>query len=136
MNLSQIRLELARDHDFPEGSRERGYEFTAPLNPDGRIVEKEWKANRNRCRVRRFWDGEPDEVGHLIRKPGGTWAFHYDVDGDADDDETGYRFGDHRFAPGEYVSIRSTMTFCAHVQSRLRPAIRMRSLPKGSRLRQ
>jgi hypothetical protein len=26
--------------------------------------------------------------------------------GDADDDETGYRFGDHKFALGEYVSIK------------------------------
>ena len=106
MSLSKIRLELARDHDFPDGSRERGYEFTALLAADGRIGESEWKANRGRCRVRRFWSGEPDEVGHLVRKPGGAWAFHYDLHGDPDDDETGYRFGDHRFLPGEYVSIK------------------------------
>jgi hypothetical protein len=106
MGLSHIRLELARDHDFPEGSSERGYEFTAPLAADGRIGESEWKANRSRCRVRRFWDGQPDEVGHLVRKPGGAWAFHYDVHGDPDDDETGYRFGNHRFLVGEYVSIK------------------------------
>jgi hypothetical protein len=106
MNLNKIRLELARDHDFPDGSRERGYEFTAPLDEDGRINEGEWKTIRNRCRVRRFWNGEPDEVGHLIRKPGGSWAFHYDLLGDPDDDEAGYRFGNHRFVPGEYVSIK------------------------------
>ena len=81
MSFSKIRLELARDHDFPDGSHERGYEFTAPLADDGRISESEWKANRARCRVRRFWSG------------------------DADDDESGYRFGNHRFVPGEYVSI-------------------------------
>ena len=40
------------------------------------------------------------------RKPGGAWAFHYDILGDEDDDETGYRFGAHAFNPGEYVSIR------------------------------
>jgi hypothetical protein len=79
MNLHRIRLELARDHDFPEGSRERGYEFTAPLSDDGRINEGDWRTNRARCRVRRFWNGEPDEVGHLIRKAGGSWAFHYDL---------------------------------------------------------
>jgi hypothetical protein len=56
--------------------------------------------------VRRFWNGHPDEVGHLIRKPGGSWAFHYDLLGDADDDEAGYRFGDHAFKSGEYVSIK------------------------------
>ena len=39
MSFNKIRLELARDHDFPDGSRERGYEFTAPLGrgrPDQR----------------------------------------------------------------------------------------------------
>jgi len=41
-----------------------------------------------------------------IRKPGGSWAFHYDLHGDVDDDESGYRFGNHRFIPGEYVSIK------------------------------
>ncbi len=106
MSFNKIRLELARDHDFPDGSSERGYEFTAPLTNDGRISESEWKANRTRCRVRRFWSGDADEVGHLIRKPGGSWAFHYDLLGDPDDDESGYRFGNHRFVPGEYVSIK------------------------------
>jgi hypothetical protein len=106
MSLSKIRLELARDHDFPDGSRDRGYEFTAPLADDCRISDSGWKSLRDRCRVRRFWSGEPDEVGHLIRKPGGSWAFHYDLLGDADDDETGYRFGNHQFVPGEYVSIK------------------------------
>jgi hypothetical protein len=106
MSQSRIRLELARDHDFPEGSRERGYEFTAPLSDNGHILEPEWNVVRDRCRVRRFWGSEDDEIGHLVRKPGGAWAFHYDVFGDADDDETGYRFGDHKFAIGEYVSIK------------------------------
>ena len=106
MSLSKIRLELARDHDFPEGSREHGYEFAAPLSDDGKILVPEWDLARDRCRVRRFWGGQDDEIGHLIRKPGGSWAFHYDVNGDPDDDETGYRFGDHRFVQGAYVSIK------------------------------
>ena len=106
MSLFKIRLELARDPDFPEGSSARGYEFTAPLDHDGRIDHDAWKTHRSRCRVLRFWENEDDEVGHLIRKPGGSWAFHYDLLGDADDDEAGYRFGDHVFRPGEYVSIK------------------------------
>jgi hypothetical protein len=106
MRFSKIRLELARDPDFPEGSRERGYEFTAPLGDDDRILEPAWSAARDRCRVRRFWNGKPDEVGHLIRKPGGAWAFHYDLLGDPDDDESGYRFGNHTFKLGDYVSIK------------------------------
>jgi hypothetical protein len=106
MSLSHVRLELARDHDFPDGSRERGYEFIAPLAADGRIEATEWKSNRDRCRVRRFWNGDPDEIGHLIRKPGGNWAFHYDLLGDPEDEETGYRFGNHKFLAGDYVSIK------------------------------
>jgi len=106
MTMSRIRLELARDRDHPQGSRDHGYEFSAPLDDNGRIDEKAWRTDRDRCRVRRFWRGEEDEVGHLVRKAGGAWAFHYDIHGDAEDDETGYRFGDESFVLGEYVSIR------------------------------
>ena len=106
MTIKKVRLELARDRDFPNGSPVRGYEFTAPLDDAGHISAQDWHKERSRCRVRRFWAGEASEAGHLIRKPGGAWAFHYDIDGDADDDETGYRFGDHAFVPGEYVSIK------------------------------
>ncbi len=104
--LKKIRLELARDRDFPEGSRQHGYEFAAPLDERGHIDAVEWHKQRDRCRVRRFRPGEADDIGHLVRKPGGTWAFHYDIHSDEEDDETGYRFGDHAFKPGEYVSIR------------------------------
>jgi len=106
MSLCKIRLELARDQDFPEGSHTHGYEFTAPLDDDSHIDHDSWKSKRDSCRVRRFWDGQDDEVGHLIRKPGGSWAFHYDLLGDPDDDEAGYRFGNHAFQAGEYVSIK------------------------------
>ncbi len=106
MALKRIRLELARDPDFPAGSPEHGYAFTAPLGDDGHIDATAWKANRDLCRVRRFWGDEPEQLGHLVRKPGGSWAFHYDIGGAEDDDEAGYRFGDHPFRLGEYVSIR------------------------------
>lgn len=106
MSLFKIRLELARDHDFPEGSGARGYEFTAPLDQDGYIDHAAWKTHRDHCRVLRFWEGQDDEVGHLIRKPGGSWALHYDLLGDPDDDEAGYRFGNHTFRRGKYVSIK------------------------------
>lgn len=104
--LNKIRLELARDHDFPNGSRQHGYEFVAPLDEAGHIDAEQWRDHRDRCRVRRFWAGEDDEIGHVVRRPGGSWAFHYDIEGDAEDDESGYRFASHAFKPGEYVSIR------------------------------
>ena len=106
MRLSKIRLELARDSEFPQGSREHGYEFVAPLNADGRIDAAQWKKQRAKCRVHRFWAGETDEHGHLVHKPGGSWAFHYEDEGAVDDEESGYRFGEHMLRVGEYVSIK------------------------------
>ncbi|MEO9873607.1 MAG: hypothetical protein ABJM26_17290 [Anderseniella sp.] len=106
MTMKHIRMELARDQDFPQGSRQHGYILMAPLDNMDTIDAAEWKANREKCRVTRFWGTDEHEIGHLVRKPGGAWAFHYDIHGNEDDDETGYRFGDERFRPGEYVSIR------------------------------
>jgi hypothetical protein len=109
MPLKKIRLELARGEDFPTGSAQHGYEFVAPVGGDGRIDPKEWKIQRDRCRVVRFWGDAEHEHGQLVRVPKGNWAFHYREEGDiAVDDETGYRFADHVFRPGEYVTIRET----------------------------
>ena len=104
--LRRVRLELARDHDFPNGSSERGYDFIAPLDAKGHIVLAAWKELKDRCRVRRFWAHEADEVGHIMHKRGGVWAFHYDIHGDPSHDESGFRFERHAFLAGEYVSIR------------------------------
>ncbi|MCB1527513.1 MAG: hypothetical protein KDJ45_07420 [Hyphomicrobiaceae bacterium] len=104
--LKRVRLELARDEEYPLGSRNHGYDFIAPIDDDGHISVEDWKRERERCRVKRFWEGEKDEVGHIIRKPGGSWAFHYDIHGSQEADEGGYRFDQHSFKPGEYVSIR------------------------------
>ncbi len=104
MSLKRVRLELARDHDFPNGSRDRGYYFIAPLDNDGHLVAAEWRNNRDKCRVRRFWAGSPDEIGRLVHRPGGAWVFDYDPASRADD-EPGFKFDRHRFVPGEYVSI-------------------------------
>ena len=106
--LKRIRLHLARSKEFPEGSSRHGYEFVAPIDAKGHIDPELWREHREHCRVRRFWDGEPEQVGRLLHKPGGAeharWVFDYD-ESRADDDEAGYRFGSHAFAPGEYVSI-------------------------------
>lgn len=104
-SMRRVRLELARDQDHPEGSRTRGYDFIAPLDADGKIEEGDWRKSKDQCRVKRFWEGQPDEVGHIVKKRGGRWAFHYDIHGDPEGDESGYRFSDHTFKPGEYVSI-------------------------------
>lgn len=104
MSLRKVRLELARDKDYPNGSHAHGYEFVAPLDETGHLDPEEWKEKRKACKARRFWGNEEEELGHLVRKPGGFWAFHYDTP--ADEDGSGYRFGRHAFIIGEYVSIR------------------------------
>lgn len=104
--LKHIRLALARDPGHPAGSRDHGYELVAPIDDNGHLDAGAWKTVRDRCRVRRFAPHEADEVGHLVHKPGGSWAFHYDIRGNAGSDETGFKLDRHTFRPGEYVSIK------------------------------
>ena len=107
--LKRIRLHLARSKEFPAGSTSHGYEFVAPLDNKGHIDPELWRKYHQHCGVRRFWNGEDEQIGHLVHKPGGAeharWVFDYD-NTSTDDDEAGYRFGVHAFVPGEYVSIR------------------------------
>jgi hypothetical protein len=108
--FKSIRLHLARSKEYPAGSSQHGYNLVAPLDAQGRIDAELWKEHRDSCRVRRFWQGEDDQIGFLVHKPGGReharWVFDYDRSSD-DDDEAGYRFGAHVFAPGEYLTLRS-----------------------------
>jgi len=106
MPLKAIRLELARDPDHPLGSAHHGYEFLAPIDPEGHIDAAQWRNHRKQCRVWRFWEGEDDEYGHLVRTRSGAWKFHYDIAGDPEEDEAGFRFDAHSFLEGEYVSLR------------------------------
>jgi len=107
--LKRIRLNLARSKEFPFGSTRHGYEFVAPLDASSHIDVELWRKYRDHCWVRRFWEGESDEVGRLVHLPGtqdrAYWVFDYDG-GPTVGDEAGYRFGAHAFVPGEYVSIR------------------------------
>lgn len=103
MPLKSIRLELARNRDFPLGSSAHGYEFVAPLTVDGHFDPEEWKTDKQKCSVRRFWAGEDDALGRLVHR-GQRWAFHYDSP-DVDEDEPIFRFDRHTFREGDYVSI-------------------------------
>lgn len=107
--LKRIMILLARSHDYPNGSVHHGYELVAPLNADGKIDLEAYKAHRAQCTVRRFWADEAEQNGFLRHRTGGaggaTWIFDYDAS-DPDDDEAGYRLGDHVWVPGEYVSIK------------------------------
>jgi hypothetical protein len=106
--LKRIRLKLAKSKEFPSGSTRHGYEVLAPLDQLGRIDPQLWQRYRDHCRVRRFWQGEDDQIGRLVYKPEGAehirWLFGCHAETWMDD-PSGYRFGAHKFAPGEYVSI-------------------------------
>lgn len=103
MTLQRIRLELARTPEFPEGTPQCGYELVAPLTADGHLDVDTWQKHRKACTVRRFWRGQPDETGQIVRTRRGRWAFSY-APGD-DDDEAVFRLEAHVFLPGEYVSV-------------------------------
>ncbi len=103
MALKQIRLELARTADHPDGSHDDGYEFVAPLRDDGHIDAEAYRDVREACSVRRFWKGEDDQHGILIRTSGHQWAFSYEL-GEADDEPIA-RFAAHAFKEGEYVTV-------------------------------
>jgi hypothetical protein len=103
MALKRIRLELARTKEFPEGNPNCGYEFVAPLKADSHLDPEEWKRSKDKCTVRRFWQGEDDETGKLVHGRGGRWTFSY-AEGE-DDDEPIFKFDRHLMKQGEYVTI-------------------------------
>jgi hypothetical protein len=109
--LQRITLQLARTPEFPAGSPSHGYEIVAPLDRDGHLDKDAWHKSRGRCRVRRFWAGEPDRLGHLLHRAGGsggaTWTIDYDDISATDTEDQGYHLGTHRFVEGDYVSIRA-----------------------------
>jgi hypothetical protein len=108
VHLRRIKVTLARTKERPEGSERDGYDFVAPLDDLGRISLAGWKRQRSLCFVHRIRSGVIEERGLLVHRPGGKsgiWAFDYE-DRSGADDEPGYRFGDHIFKAGEYVSIR------------------------------
>ena len=99
----QIRIELAREPGHPEGESGVAYVIVAPLDSDGRIDAKLWRAQREACRIARLRPHKPIEHGHLVHRQGGGWAFHYD--GSALPDDVGFHFADEHFVAGEYVSV-------------------------------
>jgi len=106
--LHRVTLNAARSKAFPDGSIRHGYSFVAPLSENGKIDAETWKAHRGECIVRRFWGDEPEMRGLLVHRPGGhkgsSWVF--ELGEQLDEEEPGFRFADHAFKPGEYVSLR------------------------------
>ncbi|WP_334175962.1 hypothetical protein [Pseudoxanthobacter sp.] len=105
-SFRRVRLDLAREPHHPEGSRTHTYSFIAPLDDDGRLSPALWHEHREACRVVRQRHGD-QSIGHLVRRPGGSWAFRYPEDAGLGD-EAGYRFDAEHFVPGEYISVHES----------------------------
>ena len=107
--LQIITLHLARSSEFPTGSLDYGYEIVAPIEAAGHLDSEEWTKLKARCRVRRFRPEEGERRGMLLHRAGGasgaTWLIHYDGQ-DRGSEEKGVHLETHRFAEGEYVSLR------------------------------
>jgi len=104
-NFRRIRLELAREPGHPAGEVDIGYTMVAPLKSDGLLDIDTARHFREQCKVIRFRRGEESVEGYLRRRPGGWWAFHYDLGDGAEEDDPGFRFERRRFVTGDYVTI-------------------------------
>jgi hypothetical protein len=99
--MREVRLELARCHEYPEGSSSHGYELRAPLTPEGKLDRNAFAKHRHESGFRRFW-GDAEESGQ-IRHGHRGWTLSFAAGGE--DDEVIFRGDAHRFTVGEYVSI-------------------------------
>lgn len=105
-NFRRVRLELAREPHSPEGDAHVAYVFTIPLAAEDRLDVETAQKHRDALTVVRMRRGEAPTQGRLHRRPGGSWAIHYDQSaGQAEDDDPAYRLEQHRFSVGEYVTI-------------------------------
>ena len=103
MTLMNIRLELGRNRGAPQGDSRHGYEFTAPLTPEGHLDAAAWKTHRAACTVRSFRPGAEVRQG-LLRHVGQGCRFDY-VPGETSDDEPFFKLDRHVIAPDLYVSV-------------------------------
>jgi hypothetical protein len=95
-----VHLDLAREPDQAPGSAQDRYTLLLPLGPDGRILEAEARRHPGYCRVSRM---APD--GGIVRglmRPGPDRDWRFDF---GETEESGFRFGEERFAPGQHVTV-------------------------------
>ena len=95
-----VHLDLAREPDHPQGSAEERYTLLLPLGPDGRILEAQARRHPDYCRVSRT-----DPQGAIVRglmRPGPDRSWRFDF---GETEESGCRFGEERFNPGDYVTV-------------------------------
>ena len=103
-NWTRIRLELARSHEFPEGSTRHGYIVVLPLDENGRIDLASYRKAPSLCTLHRFWEGEGDAVGQVSLRGPRKWVFSYHAD--REDDEPIPHLAEHVFRAGQYLAVR------------------------------
>jgi hypothetical protein len=101
--MRTVRLEMARCHEFPDGSGTHGYDLHLPLTPSGKLDRDFWLKHRQGGGFRRFW-GETEARG-LLRHGRKGWALSFEPHRDDDRDEMIFKGDQHRFVAGEYISI-------------------------------
>jgi hypothetical protein len=101
--MQTVRLEMARCHEFAEGSSAHGYELHLPLTPSGKLDRDFWLNHREGGGFRRFW-GDEEERG-LLRHGRKGWALSFEPHREDDQDEMIFKGDQHRFIAGEYISI-------------------------------
>src|SRR6202022_3154420 len=74
------------------------------LDTEGRIDPALWKEHREACRIARLRPGQEDGRGHLVNRPGGGWAFHYNSEVNRPDD-VGFHFADESLNKAIAVSL-------------------------------
>lgn len=102
MTWSTIRMELARNPEFPEGSPQHGYLLHAPLDRQGRLDPTAYQLAKNRAVVEEFWGDKDPKRGRLVHRNRNLWCFSF---GESDEEPI-FHFGDHTFSPGEYLTVR------------------------------
>jgi hypothetical protein len=103
MTLYRVRITLARDPDFPEGSNTRGYDFIVPLGGGKKPDTATWKQHAKDCLVHRFWEGEEPRHG-VLRHSGHQWFVDYDVKR-ASDEEPFIQLDRHPIEEGNTLSM-------------------------------
>ena len=125
--LQIVTLHLARSSEFPQCSADRGYEIVAPIDASGHLDPGEWRKVRAQCHVRRFWRDEGERRGMLLHRAGdasgATWRINYDGQ-PPERQEKGVHLDTHRFAEGEYLSLRGEDPYLQTFKiTRIRPII-------------
>jgi hypothetical protein len=71
LRFRQIRVELAREHDHPEGDAGVAYVIVAPLDRNDRIDPVLWREHREACGIVRLRPDKEDQHGRLAHRQGG-----------------------------------------------------------------